>query len=189
MKKRNIAFASLALLIPVLLSANANAFRGNGQEEGRGQGLGQTLTTEERAERQTQREERQSEMETQRDAMDTAIENGDFDTWKSLHTEKYDEMTERFENSDLADDKKSERLEKMTERHTTMLANLTEANFTKVQEMHSLMNQVKELREEMKDTGFGFGGEMRMGRNKGQKRGGMNRGGRGNFGGERTEQE
>jgi hypothetical protein len=167
MKKRNIVFASLALLVTVILSSSVSAFWG----EGKGQ-----RTDENQGTRQVQREERKVEMDAHREEMDAIFTNGDFEAWKEMLTSRHIEQVAKLESSNLSADKKAEILEKMTERQTEMTANLTSENFAKMQKIHTLTNEVKDLRE---DLGFSFGGGKEFGnRGFGNKRGGMNHGGK-----------
>jgi len=173
MKKRNIAFASLVLLATLTFASTASAFWG-GDRGG--------MTDEDRTVRQAEMQEKRAEHKEQ---MDTIFANGDFEAWKSAMTERHGDMAKKLENSNLSDEKKAEILEKMTARQTEMAAKLTVENFAKAQEMHSLMQRVEVLREELGFPGKGKGmrGNHKFGNGNGDgkqrmgKRG--ERGGRG----------
>lgn len=73
----------------------------------------------EREEKMAEREEKKAEREANREAVEQALENGDYDTWKSLSPEH---MTEVID---------------------------TEAKFERLQELHDLKQQAKAIAEEL----------------------------------------
>lgn len=70
-------------------------------------------------------EEEKTELQEQREAMKTAIENNDFETWKSL----------------------------MEQRITKMQSQLTEENFNKIVKRHEKMSEIKSAVQESRETG------------------------------------
>jgi len=87
-------------------------------------------------ERHSEMETRRAEMEADREAIQDAIENGDYEEWKSLIEEKNP--------------------------NNPLLEIITEDNFSKLQELHGLREEIKVIQEDLgieKDFKGGFGGK------------------------------
>ena len=83
MKTKNIAILTLAVLAVGFMGATAANAATQSQKQ-KGDANRPTLTDEQKAAMESQREEMQAE----RDAIQTAITDGDYDTWKELITER-----------------------------------------------------------------------------------------------------
>jgi hypothetical protein len=87
-------------------------------------------------EHRTEMEEKRAETEADREAIQAAVEAGDYETWASLIAEK---------NPDAP-----------------IFEIITEDNFSKLQELHELREEMKAIQEELgikKDFSGGFGGK------------------------------
>lgn len=163
--KKNIILGLVALMLVGIVAAGASAFRGH---------FGDSEDKEE---------------------MKQAIENNDFDAWKSLIEEKltqenFDEIVQRHENRSLHRENKEavkqaidsndydayleaiKNIDDLPEDHET----LSEDDFNKVVEMHEAMQEgdhetAKEIREELGDKLPGPKGPRGKGMQQGQGRG------------------
>ncbi len=151
-KKYIIASSIVAFAVLLVGTTVASAAFRDGPDRGK------NLTAEQKQERELMRTEKQAEMEAHREAMQTAMENGDYNTWKKLIEEK---QAKRVNILDI----------------------INEDNFDKLVEMHNLkqagdMEGAKMIADELGLSGMGMGGKM--GRHFKGKGGGHFAGNKGN---------
>jgi len=153
MKKKTLFAGAAALTLAAIIIPSTYAFGGFGEHRGEGQppldhpenreavmealdnadydafveATGNTNLTEEKfekiLERHQEMEEEKADMEATHEAIKAAIENGDYDIWKSL-------VEELDENNPLLDV-------------------ITEDNFDKLQELQQLHEQIKAIQDEL----------------------------------------
>ena len=146
MKKKSIAILSLVALAIVFMGATAVSAAGNSKAEKNRNTNCPALTDEQKVEIQ--------EMKDMQDALQTALEQGDYNTWKETE-------------------------EKIQAKQVNILNVINESNFAKYSEMHQLMkdgqvDEAKVIAEELglKNVhGMGMGMGMRdrgMGHGRGE---------------------
>jgi len=141
MEQKYIAGMVALAMVAVLGISMVSAFGGFG-----GFGFAQTLTDEEKA-----------GMQEQHEAMQKAISEGDYTTWKSLMEERVAKMQSQIteENFNVV----REQHQKMSEFRTAMQEARESGDFSKVQE----------LQEEYGFEGKGFGKGMKAGSTMGMR--------------------
>jgi hypothetical protein len=191
MQKKTIAASTAALLLGLAIVPATYAFQGDGQGSGTGGGQGLKLDPEVRIEIQEAMQsgdydafvaahpedvepklteeqfdemvEKHAERQDHKEAMEAALESGNYDVWAALIAEQ---------NPDAP-----------------ILEKITEENFDKFVELHELREQEKVLAEELGlEKGLGGGQEkgglgQKQGRDQGMQRGKQGLGGFGSRGG------
>jgi len=136
MKKKNIYKGAVALAVVGLIGAtfvSADAAANRRAELARSANLGQNLTEEQRGEREARREEHKAQRTEKHEAVQEALDNGDYNAWKEAVGE-----------------------------NCPMLEKINEGNFSRLVEAHELRQEAKSIMEELgveKDNfGQGRGG-------------------------------
>ena len=139
--ERKTILGILVIAMIAVLGISMVAARGFG-----GFGFAQSLTDEEKA-----------EMQEQHEAMQTAVSEGDYTTWKSLMGERIAKMQSRVTEDNF--NVVREQHQKMSELRTAMQEARESGDFSKVEE----------LQEEYGSEGRGFGKGMKAGYKIGMK--------------------